>query len=110
MTALDDLIERAEKATGPDRNLDAMIYWQINNGVGVGTHSSAPPFTASLDAALSLVPEGWGPSLRIFSLGNAWAHMYGEAKGISGATVEARHNVPAIALVIASLKAKANVR
>lgn len=81
------LIARAETATGPDAELDANIMaalflredWHIGTmeededgrwqpvkqpvwvdpetGRWVGTH--ALPYTASLDAALSLVPEGW---------------------------------------------------
>lgn len=92
-----DLAERCEKAQGPDRELDAEILAALVGGVAkqspingawcvyIGTDSRGrprlweartdvenawrhAPFTASLDAALSLVPEGW-----------AWA-VYGGAR------------------------------
>ena len=50
---LSDLCERAE---GPDRELDALIHTALN---GDFHHLSLPPYSKSLDAALSLVPEGW---------------------------------------------------
>lgn len=53
-----DLIARLEKATGPDRVLDAAM--------GCAVHIPGTPyprivegFTASIDAALTLVPEGF---------------------------------------------------
>lgn len=44
-----------EKASGPDRELDGSI------GMTVQTpgHYRKTPYTASLDAAMTLVPEGW---------------------------------------------------
>lgn len=53
-----ELAERCEKAERPDRGLDAEIHFRIKNGIGVGCASDAPAFTGSLDAALTLVPEG----------------------------------------------------
>lgn len=83
------LIERIESADGPDRELDAEIavairYFPQNVGfvwkndlepncpeigrvtcvTSLGTggpHYAAPRYTASIDAALTLVPEGWRP-------------------------------------------------
>ncbi|WP_103727617.1 hypothetical protein [Novosphingobium sp. HII-3] len=66
------LAERVEKATGPDRELDRLIAplvgirvveeghplgrcYYDENGHGV----PLPLFTASLDAAMTLVPEGY---------------------------------------------------
>jgi hypothetical protein len=51
-----ELAERCEKATGPDRALD----WEIHccNGLeGVGAYGPHPTYTASLDAALTLVDD-----------------------------------------------------
>lgn len=75
-----ELAERCEKATGPDRELDALIFivaewptWklqtacepfpeQVQPGRIQGPDSigwrQAPAYTASLDAAMKLVPEG----------------------------------------------------
>lgn len=74
---LSTLIQRLEEADGPSRELDAEIaislvpdsrsiadkdcergcYWeQLSFGQSLRT---SPEFTASIDAALTLVPEGW---------------------------------------------------
>lgn len=135
-----ELIERLEKAAGPDRELDAEIaaHLQIvpefdrsiirqdvtlrfvpnDGGIGrVRVYCSASPlplhgravpsYTSSLDSALSLVPEGcfWscgGPDNTLITRPKPWAEIWqgkaSEWKG-EGAT-------PAIALVIAALKAR----
>jgi len=72
-----DIIERLEKAEGPSRELDAEIWerlglvdekhcarWRAMDGRKDLTRERfvrawAPEFTESLDAALTLVPEGW---------------------------------------------------
>lgn len=84
---LDNLIARLEKATGPDRELDSLIarslekfptipfkgdapferlagmYWVVgtkdtpNGPVEEKWSKNPPPYTASLDAALTLVPK-----------------------------------------------------
>ncbi len=61
------LAERVEAATGPDRELDIRIGWEMD-GEGyseadlqyatANLHAAhVTPFTSSLDAALTLVPE-----------------------------------------------------
>lgn len=63
-----DLIERLERATGPDRELDAAIwcwrhpeYEMRNNGFTKHPNrfvqSKSPEYTGSLDAALTLFPN-----------------------------------------------------
>lgn len=137
-----DLADRVEKAQGPDRELDAEIWatavgrvfdatsrrwlkikraWPANNGgkdcFWFETASSmqgtnAILYTASLDAALSLVPEGW-----------AWA-VYGGAREEIVATAYCVPNggrlpwpdwvtdicaaTPALALCAAALRALAS--
>ncbi len=68
-----ELAERAEKAEGPDGYLDVEIKFAIagQRNVGGGWAETiatgervrvdylAPFYTASLDAALTLVPQGW---------------------------------------------------
>jgi len=86
-TTLLALAERCEQATGPDGMLDYKIAlaagyrfemreyekrkrWRDSKGVrcsGLTTDGAPPRFTASLDAAVMLVPEGWRWSLN-------WAH------------------------------------
>jgi hypothetical protein len=59
------LAERVEALDGPDRDVDAavakiighaLLTWRIDGK----RDTTARAFTASLDAAMSLVPEGWG--------------------------------------------------
>lgn len=74
------LAERCEQATGPDRELESAIVKAIHPGakvltteIGKGKFTFAGGFfrlddfryTASLDAAITLVPEGW----RVVSIG-----------------------------------------
>jgi len=69
MATLLELAERCEKAEGPDRKLDAEVAratgWKVSPG---GTWWQPPggqwgfvlrAYTASIDAALTLLPEGW---------------------------------------------------
>lgn len=71
--ALIELAERCEKATGPDRELDQELFdllwplrslngltWREGGTRGILTSDALTPrYTSSLDAAMSLVPEGW---------------------------------------------------
>jgi hypothetical protein len=62
---LRSLIEELEAATVGSRALDADIFWTINlphSEHWPTTHrwvSMVPAYTTSIDAALTLVPEGW---------------------------------------------------
>ena len=58
MTDLLDLADRCEKAAGPDRQIDVDILFEVV-WEGQGHEPPQTPFTASIDAALTLVPEGW---------------------------------------------------
>jgi hypothetical protein len=53
-----ELADRCEKAMGPDRELDEAI---LKAGWATGNKRTdlGPRFTASLDAAMQLVPDGW---------------------------------------------------
>lgn len=56
-TTLHSLAERVEALTGADRSLDWEIH--LRDGLdGVGMYGDHPAYTASLDAAVTLVPEG----------------------------------------------------
>jgi hypothetical protein len=61
MTDLVELAERCEAATGPDRELDRCLFAVAH---GVERERVTGPldisYTASLDAAITLVPEGMG--------------------------------------------------
>ena len=78
-SSLGDLIARLEKATGPDRELDCLIFELHHKlltperrgtyyGEPTGQYfdldgnplpERAPFFTSSIDAAMTLVPDGW---------------------------------------------------
>jgi hypothetical protein len=71
---MDELIKRLEAATGPDRELDCRLWcalvdhsdFDLFRRVVPGFYQwRAAHYTASIDAALSLVPEGWFFDIRI---------------------------------------------
>jgi hypothetical protein len=96
------LAARVEAATGADRELDAEIV-RRDAAISVLWWDSPPAYTASLDAAASLVPAGWSFEIRSTSAGRAWAcaftpgHFAGQCQG----------NPPALALTAAALRAMA---
>jgi hypothetical protein len=103
-----ELAERLEAATWPDRALD----WEIHcrDGLeGVGAYGPHPAYTASLDAAMTLVPEdmAWsvdsgGPTYPASAeIGNppTGGEMFNPKFSADGAT-------PALALCAASLRAR----
>lgn len=112
-----ELAERCEKAEGPDRELDRLIgatIYQLEVGRTVpgieGCYS--PEYTASLDAALTLAPEGWpvfhlfnchlGPDRWIWEADLAPQRSYADILRGQAAT-------PALALCAASLRARASL-
>jgi hypothetical protein len=121
MTLL-ELATRCETAEGPDRALDAEIAltqgWTAHAGdnwIGPLGQICVSPWTGSIDAALSLVPEGW-----------AWSVVYERERELSGKPpffADARNGyrssydqapmawaaTPALALCAAALKARAAI-
>lgn len=60
MTVLEDLLARVEKATGPDDQIDCVIYRTFND------LGNRPSYTSSIDAAVTLVERVIpGAALRI---------------------------------------------
>ena len=57
----DDLLSKIEQASEGGRDLDVEIAWAIGRpGSPIPGHTNeVPPYTTSLDCALTLVPEGW---------------------------------------------------
>ncbi len=53
------LAERCEQAAGPDRELDFAIAAGVGWPDSPNLHQHARRYTESLDAAVTLVPEGW---------------------------------------------------
>jgi hypothetical protein len=101
MTDLLQLADRCEKATGPDRQLDADIFTALKL-VPDRKHDGYPfyAFTQSLDAAMTLVPEGEDWAVGSGPLFPTSARVAGKP-AVQAAT-------PALALCAASLRAKAN--
>lgn len=101
----DELIAAMEKASGPSRELD----WGIHEWVwGVAAprmeRMEPPSYTASIDAALTLVPEGY--DWMVFSVNGFNQANCGPTNSFDdvGDQKAATH---AIALCIAALKARA---
>lgn len=128
------LLERLEKAAGPDTQLDSDIMWELSEWVNVGgwrrkhkvtgqtegyTYRLAPAYTSSLDAAMTLKPK------------NAWFEII-ESPGAEGSsfycvvtwitkTLDGKRTLfanpssramaptPALALCIAALRASGEV-
>ncbi len=103
--SLQDLIARLEKATGPDRQLDNAIEAFIDHRDQPSQMTCYPPYyTSSLDAALTLVPEGLRVSLVQIAGGGARAGI--QKKGAMIHLSEAVGATLALALSIAALKAR----
>lgn len=129
MTDLDSLIQRLEKAEGPSRELDAAIFVGVHEGYRLGKNSlggsivlfdgfswqldeTVPDYSSSIDAALTLVPDGWA-FYRLDQyhdkINPAWgwgAHLRCYSRPDAGRAIgETRHGM-ALALVIAALRAR----
>lgn len=113
---MEDLIKRLEEASEGSRELDHAVHCYMVCGLNGpwGAYKSAadwqkwalkgnwnsPAYTTSLDAALTLVPEGSDWTLHRVNDGlTIWADV--------GPIKEAWGNTPALALCIAALRARA---
>jgi hypothetical protein len=134
MSQLLELAERCEQATRPDRELDGAIalalgwtfqkmkgdalqkmkgdaqaYWREPGVTDFYMRSKLPAYTASIDAAMTLVPKGkyW-----TCSYGRLSTHeVMGAARIVEPLTIdfiaESEAATPALALCAASLRARA---
>ena len=102
--ALLALADRVEALTGPCRETDAEVHHAILQGIGTGLYGTQPSYTASLDAAMTLVPEGhtWSADLNLGKKAFAWCY---DDKMLSGRPCKAA--TPALALTAAALRARA---
>lgn len=120
------LIKRLEAATGPDRELDARIWCEVSGEIfdyfedgflnfrrkdggfwirPAGPDTGIPAYTASIDAALTLVPEGWR-STDVHQYNDDFWHW---SLWRVGKRVDGNHKTPAIAICIAALKVREDV-
>jgi hypothetical protein len=98
---LTDLIEMVKVAEQPSRALDWAIH--CRNGLwGVGSYGSHPAYTASLDAALSLVPKDHD-----WIVANVNGGMGGTPYACVGSTKEHFGGTAILSLCLASLRAEA---
>lgn len=116
--ALSDLIARLERATWPkleyDRRIAVACGWaaRLSGESGVelsnGVYAAPLRYTTFIDAALRLVPKGWGWHLGDTEDGRGSAFLWSRASDdIAGECFGA---TPAIALCIAALKARASAQ
>lgn len=108
-----ELAERCEQATGPDRELDAaaheaaglpfvMEYWTESDTTPQRNLSHVPRYTASLDAVLTLVPEGRDFTLDRITPCGSLAPCNASIARCSGNAA-----TPALALCAAALRTRA---
>lgn len=100
------LAERCEAAE-PSTILDLAIDHAITGVLRVGVFESyePPPYTASLDAAVPLVPPNYPWVLEVMSVVNLAATVYSDPDMIQKWSVFAKS--PALALCAAALRARA---
>jgi hypothetical protein len=121
MAELSELIAKLEALVEPDRALDeALLILEVPRMADILPHWTAeqrenlvPRYTASLDATVALIERalpGWMVSIMI-GLGTTVAHVRDKSiiceDKIEGSGY---HNTPAVALLIAALKAIALLR
>jgi hypothetical protein len=115
----DTLIElagRCEKATGPDREIDADIADPLPVCANLNPRDTrghvlehVPAYTASLDAAMTLVPEGWHSS--IFTTEGATLRGSAAVRDRDGGpSFTSSAGTAALALCAAALRARAAMK
>lgn len=120
---MDELIKRLEAASGPDRELDADIATSLGKPVckddpcnwvikypGAYDYRKLPRYTASIDAALTLVPEGLDWFVKHYaSAGGKYGAVVTSPEIAARSWGDYSHDdaaTPAIALCIAALRAR----
>jgi len=102
---LGELADRCEQATGEDATALLRLEMDICGALGLEMKSHERPFMASLDAAITLVPEGRRRvEFGTYDGGNAWAYVLTK-DGIVGESDDAP--TEAAALTAASLRTHA---
>jgi len=128
MTSLESLAAQVEAADGPSRDLDGLIAkvlgeypcWatkqndrqpELFTDGAVGLRARewlCPKYTASIDAAMTLVPAGVGDEPLSVLFQRTWRGQ-GRAKlldTLGGQEAEASGNTPALAIAAAALRAR----
>ncbi len=89
MNSLTDLADMCERSTGPDRMIDFWIHLRLNpikdsdeavmldiDKVGIEGMHNPIAYTASLDAAVSVVPEHWFWRVGYTTMFCGWASVH----------------------------------
>ena len=107
-----NLALRVEALSGPERHVDADIaealgwhQYSGDNWIGPLGQIAVPSYTVSLDAAMTLVPEGCGWSLAQATYEKSYGCI--ESGDDRTPDLEARAATPALALCAAALRALA---
>lgn len=108
MTGHDELLERLREATGPNFDLECAIFKAIG---GSRFEYDAPPpnYTASIDTALTLVPQEQSSNFEVCLEQHKrrtrtwWSVIIGH---FNFGAWTAEHSSPAIAICIAALSAR----
>lgn len=127
---MDDLIERLERAQASSRELDIEICVALGKSRLDPGFQTAPPYTLSIDAAVTLVPEDWywevalgveGSAGSICGPGPYWSETYPKdfdfgrlltERGVldyDGVFLSGARN-PAMAICLGALKARRAVK
>jgi hypothetical protein len=103
--ALSELIEKLEKAEGPNLALEWEIHLTVRGIEGAGMYGAHPNYTASIDAAMKLVPD----KVAIREMGHVKPDKRDFYVVLGPPTFEQGcHADPAIALCIAACKSQFN--
>lgn len=122
---MQDLIERLEKANGPDRELDGAIalslgwtyqkmkgdkraYYRKPGVTDCYLRATVPEYTSSLDAALTLVPVDLGWDAGQFG-DISYATVWSDDRTCPQDRYQVEAASPAVALCIAALRAREHV-
>lgn len=107
---LTELADRCERAVGPDRELDQDIHEivVIRSALSGTIYPYSKKYTASIDAAMTLVPDQWNVSLRGF--GQSWNVVMNDMKTGPMQQSFSHASTPALAICAAALRATEQVR
>lgn len=103
---LNELADRVERASGAAFVLDR----EISDAMGHGSQL-VRAYTGRLDVAATLVPEGWDWAVGTAGFGTG-GHAFlrpAQAMTAAGSAITVDADTPALALVAASLRAKASM-
>jgi hypothetical protein len=100
------LAAKVEAATGAS----FLLEQEVADAVGHNPRARLPAYTASLDAAMTLVPEGWDWSASSYGEDGAsaevWVHGWQDDTRINSFLA----TTPSLCLVVAALRARAAIR